>query len=347
MKQARRNFPTLVLMAALLAPVSLLAQKDDKDKEKDKKSAEQIIITRKNDNTGKVVVEVDGDKVTVNGKPIDELKKDGDISVRRVKVRDMYAFSDGMKSWSGNGVNGFSWNGSEPFKMFSIDSNRAMLGVTTEKNDDGDVEIQSVTDESAAARAGLKKGDIIRKVDDAKIETPDDLSEAIKNHKPGDKVNITLSRDKKDQTVAAELGKWKGSMAFSQNYNFNLDNLDMGNILKELPRMSTPNTRVYNGQAWSRSSGAPKLGLSVQDNDEGKGVKVLDVDDDGNAAKAGLKEDDVITEVDGKEIANTDDITKIIRDSRDKNSVMMKVKRGNKTQNVEVRIPRKLKTADL
>lgn len=346
MKQARRNFSTLVLMAALLAPVSLLAQKDDKDKEKEKKSAEQIIITRKNDNTGKVVVEVDGDKVTVNGKPIDELQKDGDITVRRVKIRDMYALADGMKSW-GNGMNGFSWNGSEPFKMLSVDSNRALLGVTTEKNDDGAVEIQSVTDESAAAKAGLKKGDIIRKVDDSKIESPDDLSEVIKNHKPGDKVSVAITRDKKDQTITAELGKWKGTTVFAQNYKFDWNDLDMGNLLKELPRMSAPNSRSFNGQAWSRGSNGPKLGISVQDNDEGAGVKVLDVDDDGTAAKAGLKEDDVITEVDGKQINGTDDITKIIRDSRDKNSVMMKIKRGNKTQNVEVRIPRKLKTADL
>ena len=54
-----------------------------------------------------------------------------------------------------------------------------MLGVTTEKADKG-VEIQDITKESAAAKAGLKEGDIITKIDDKKIEDPDDLSEAIK-----------------------------------------------------------------------------------------------------------------------------------------------------------------------
>jgi serine protease Do len=43
--------------------------------------------------------------------------------------------------------------------MFSEDDNVAMLGVVTEGDDKG-AEIQSITKESAADKAGLKKGDI-------------------------------------------------------------------------------------------------------------------------------------------------------------------------------------------
>ena len=89
------------------------------------------------------------------------------------------------------------------------------------------------------------------------------------------------------------------------------------------------------------------MGLSVQDTDDGKGVKVLNVDHESNAAKAGLKENDVITEVDGKAVNSADEVAKIIRESKDKVSVMMKLQRSGKTQNVEVKIPRKLKTANL
>lgn len=331
--------------AILIAPLALLAQKDEKDKEsKDKKDVQQIIITRKGDKGDKVVIEVNGDKVTVNGKPVDDYK-DGDVKVRVNKLRDLESLSriPGMGTWN--------FNGNENFNFFSEDANRAMLGVTTEKVENG-VEVQDVTKESAAEKAGLKENDIITKVDDTKIEDPDDLSAVIKKHKPGDKVTVTYLRDKKEQKVTAELTKWKGVSAFgitTPGHDFKMEMPDL-NFEKVMPRLQTvPRVMTPNGQNWnwSWSGGGPKLGLSVQDTDDGKGVKVIEVDDESNAEKAGIKEDDIITEVDGKAVNGADEMAKIIRESKDKISVMIKLQRGGKTQNIEVKMPRKLKTADL
>jgi serine protease Do len=97
---------------------------------------------------------------------------------------------------------------------------------------------------------------------------------------------------------------------------------------------------------WSGGSG-PKLGVSVQDTEDGKGVNVIEVDEDGNAAKAGIKEDDIITEVDGKAVNSTDEIAKLIKESKEKTSVKIKLLRAGKAETVEVKIPRKLKTTDL
>ena len=63
--------------------------------------------------------------------------------------------------------------------------------------------------------------------------------------------------------------------------------------------------------------------------------------------KAGIKKDDVITEVDGKAVNSTDDMVKMIKDSKEKISIMVKLQRAGKTQNIEVKMPRKIKTADL
>ena len=93
--------------------------------------------------------------------------------------------------------------------------------------------------------------------------------------------------------------------------------------------------------------GGPKLGLSVQDTEDGKGVKVLDVDDDGNAAKAGIKENDVITRVNEEEVNSADEISRLVRTNRDKPSLRLQVLRNGKSQTIEVKVPRKLKTADL
>ena len=343
MKQTIRNI--LPLLAVILLPVGLLAQNEEKDKEKVKeksaKDVQNIIITRSSDNKDeKVVVEIKGDKITINGKPIEEFKDgEGDVKVRVQKFKEM----EGL-AWSPRTPNAFS--GADQFKVFSESSNSAMLGVSTEKADGG-VVVNDVTDESAAEKIGLKEGDIITKIDDAKIEDPDDLSAAVKKHKPGDKVTVYWLRDKKEQKAIAELTKWKGASLFmnGQNLNMDLGNLDM---LRNIPRVNiSPNMNRSFGQNWNWSGNGPKLGLSVQDTDDGKGVKVIDVDEESNAAKAGIKEDDVIQEVDGKAVNSTDDMVKMIRESKEKISVMMKVVQGGKSKNIEVKMPRRIKTADL
>ena len=339
MKQIWVRLFSMTIAVALLAPASLLAQKEEKDKtvkeEKVKKEVQTITITRKGDKKDeKVVIEINGDKVTVNGKPIDEYKdKDGDLSVRLNKVKDpefLFNTLPGSGGWN------FDDKISHQFNYFNVDDNKAMLGVTTQKTDEG-VEVQTVNKESAAEKAGLKENDIIIKVDDKKIEDPDALSEAIQKHKPGEKVTITYLRDKKEQKTTAELTKWKGL-----SKEFKMDNNYLENVMPKL--RVTPDART---PFYAYSGGNPKLGLSVQDSDDGKGVKVINVDDESNAAKAGIKEDDIITEADGKAINNADDMVKVIRESKEKVSIMLKIQRAGKTQNVEVKMPRKLKSANL
>ena len=196
----------------------------------------------------------------------------------------------------------------------------------------------------------MKEGDVITKIDTKKIDDPDDLSKIIRGHKPGDKVTVTYLRDKKEQRTTAELTKWKGMTLFGtaspgQNFNFDMGDMDFDKIMPKvqgIPRISSPF-----GQNFNWSGGSPKLGLSVQDTDDGKGIKVIDVDDESNAAKAGVKEEDVIMEVDGKAVNSTDEMVKIIKESKEKTSVMIKLQRSGKTQNIEVKMPKKIKTADL
>lgn len=335
----------LVVALALLFPAVLLAQKDEKDKDKEKKDVQQIIITRSGEKDEKVVVEINGDKVTVNGKSIDELK-DKDVKVRVNRVRDMEAFA--FPRTSKGGAWNFNSNDNDNLRYFNMDMNRAMLGVSTEKDEKG-AKVTDITKESAAEKIGLKEGDIIIKIDDKKIETPDNLSEAIASHKPGDKVTVTWLRDKKEQKATAELTKWKGMGVFGSTapgqFKFDLGDLNLGHLAPKI--QGAPGVREPFGQNWAWSGGSPKLGLSVQDTDDGKGVKVIEVDDESNAAKAGIKEEDMITEVDGKIIKGTDDMVKVIRESKEKASIMVKLLRDGKTQNIEVKMPRKIKTADL
>jgi len=342
-----KRFALRFAIPALLATFAIPSfAQDVKTKEKEskdtKKEVEEITIIRKSDDKTKTVVEINGDKITVNGKPIEDLKN-GDITVHRGKYKTMEGLNYYGAPRARAGGQSFNWNSEDGMNLYHVDENRAMLGVVTE-DAEGGVKVTEITDESAAKKAGIKEGDIITKIGDTKIGDPDQLSEAVRKHKPGEKVTVTLLRDKKEQKVTAELGKWKGVNSFSygpgQNFKMEMPDYELlAPKIQAMPRMR--------GQAWSYSGGAPRLGLSVQDTDDGKGVKVIDVDDESNAAKAGLKENDIITNFNGTEVNGADEVAKLVKENKDKPTISLKIKRDGKVQTVEVKMPRKLKTADL
>jgi serine protease Do len=340
MKQVT-TYLSVMALAGLLLPAAGFAQQvnqNNDQKDNKEKEVQQIIITRKGDKTDKVNIEINGDKVTINGKPAEDMK-DGDITVDThiIKMKKMAPMVRMYRNGDDRDV-----------LLLNEDENRAMLGVVTDTNDSG-VEVREVSKESGAEKAGLKEGDIITKVDDKKIENPDDLTKVIQSHKPGDKVIITFLRDKKEQKVTAELTKWKG-MTWSiagngQNFNFRIPEFEnMMPKVEALPRV--PRMDGF-GDLWQAYEGRPRLGMSVQDTEDGKGVKVIDVDGEGNAEKAGIKEDDIITSINNKEVNSADEVAKMVKENKDKPSIMVKLKRDGKTMNVEVKMPRKLKTADL
>jgi putative serine protease PepD len=92
------------------------------------------------------------------------------------------------------------------------DSGRAALGITARTVVDDSfqpagVAIVTTTDGGAAAKAGLKAGDIITKLGDTAITTMNTLSEALAAAKPGQKVRVTYERDGSGKTVDLTLGE--------------------------------------------------------------------------------------------------------------------------------------------
>jgi serine protease Do len=326
-----------VTMLALLA-TGAFAQ------EETKRSDDVIIIRPKTDVETKLTIEIKGEDVKINGKPLAEYKNDDVIISKRKqlttenrRLEELEALSGARTRFRSDGANVYGFGGADNMELQLANYNKAFLGVGTEKAADGEgVTITSVRDESAAEKAGLKKGDIITKINDIKISTQGELSSTIGKFKPGEKITVTYKRDKKEQKTTAVLTKimMSGKTMMSGTYapqaytfkNFNMDNGFNYNF-------------SYAGKA--------RLGLRAQETEDGKGLKVLGVDDESAADKAGIKEGDVITTFDGTEVNNIDKLRELAKTALDKVSFKVKLTRDGKQQDVEVKIPKNLKTTSL
>ncbi|WP_431215940.1 PDZ domain-containing protein [Puia sp. P3] len=66
---------------------------------------------------------------------------------------------------------------------------------------------------SAAGLAGLKKGDVITKINDETVNSDARLAELIARQKPGDKIKITYLREGSEHNTDATLQNKLGSFA--------------------------------------------------------------------------------------------------------------------------------------
>ncbi|MGH9631346.1 MAG: PDZ domain-containing protein [Bryobacteraceae bacterium] len=62
--------------------------------------------------------------------------------------------------------------------------------------------VRSVTEDSAAQKAGLKAGDVIVKVDGTDVSSPREVTAAVRAAQEGKPVNLTIMREKRQMTVA-------------------------------------------------------------------------------------------------------------------------------------------------
>ncbi|MFD9047465.1 S1C family serine protease [Streptomyces zaomyceticus] len=77
-----------------------------------------------------------------------------------------------------------------------------------EKGKDGTA---SVTPGGPAAKAGLRPGDVITKVDGQRVHNGEELIVKIRAHRPGDRLELTLTRNGKELTKTLTLGSSQGT----------------------------------------------------------------------------------------------------------------------------------------
>jgi serine protease Do len=349
-----------------------------------KKDSTKVTVTIDGDKNAKVktdvdvnmTVVVDGNKVTINGKEVDEndprLQIEGKGNKRIilkkldkqpriiVEGRPLNSLDLG-KGLPLDGDIIINENGEDNFDIIVPNepkTNQAFLGVVTEETEQG-AKINQVSEESPAAKAGLKEGDIITKVNDIKIDGPASLYDAIGKSKPEDKVTISYIRKGKTNTLVASLAKNKNTM---QYYNFSSPEGQGGPSFDITPKQYfDPNTRKLQpgqrgfsfipnfpgmeGMTIPGFEKKPKLGISIEDLEEGKGVKIKAIQEGSPADKAGLKVGDIITSIDKDEVKEVNDIKGQYFEAGQ--SIKVVIFRDKASKTIEVKIPKKINSADL
>jgi serine protease Do len=221
---------------------------------------------------------------------------------------------------------------SEDDRETETTESRTQLGVLTQPGDKG-VEVVDVTEPSGAAKAGIQKGDIIVSVDDKKIDKPESLSEYIRSKKAGDVVNIELIRAGKTEKIKATLGEMR---TISRFRTLTMPEERGRNI--QIERMIEQPMREVKVEVRTQR---PSLGLQVEEQASGKGLKVLEVKPDAPAAKSGLKTGDILEQIDGKAVNNVDDM----RSALEKGAAdyRMNIRRNGKPLELKVSIPKPLR----
>jgi serine protease Do len=298
---------------------------------------------------------VDGDKITINGKPADKndprLKMMGKSKMIKVekgkKSPDKVIIQEFSEEADPNEADDLSSDDMLDMVSPTPQANKAFLGVISEENEQG-AKINTVSEGSPAEKAGLKKEDIISKVDDKKIDGPKSLYDAIGAFKPEEKVTITFIRDGKEQKTTTTLAKNK-TLNAPKVFSFSYPNGQMPNNLGrgfrispdqnfnfEMPELDALNARINK---------KPKLGISVEDIESGEGVKIKNVTGGSPAEKAGLKSNDIITEFDENKVTDVNDLKwNYLQEGQ---VLKFTVLRNGEKKKIEVKIPKKLKSADL
>ncbi|MDD3775219.1 MAG: Do family serine endopeptidase [Sulfurovaceae bacterium] len=141
--------------------------------------------------------------------------------------------------------------------------------------------VADVEPNSAALKAGIKRGDLIIAVNGVKIESPTALQRFIGDKQPSEKITLVIERDKRTQNISLVLDdRAKALAALSQNIH--------GLTLS----MITPQIRQ-------------KLGLRNVN-----GAIITGIDPKSKAAQEGFQVGDVIIQIENQPISSLDDARK-------------------------------------
>ena len=246
----------------------------------------------------------------------------------------------------------------------------ARLGVSIEDptGDARGASVRSVEEESPAAKAGLKEGDVIVRFDGESVRSASQLRRLVAETPAGRAVPIEVTRGGATQKLTATLAERSQGFRFfgpvDADFGVEMPEWDMA-VPPEPP--GTPGTpraprppkapKAPHPFAWSWNDddglfihklgpGQRKLGIEYMEIGEqlagyfklsGKtGVLVTAVDADGPAAKAGIRAGDVVVKLGSDAVADSDDLRQAVSRAEGGSEVTVTVQRDGRPVELKV-----------
>jgi serine protease Do len=156
--------------------------------------------------------------------------------------------------------------------------------------------VVGVTAKSGAEDAGLRTGDIIKKIDNSNIMTFSDLSVAVGSRRPGDKLEVTYLRNGKEYTTSVTLKDQNGGTSARSKADLS--------VTEKI------------GAEFQSLSDKVKTDYGLE-----SGVVVENTVDGGELSKIGVQDNYVIMEINGKPVNSQKDIEKILNNYKGNVSV--------------------------
>jgi len=179
---------------------------------------------------------------------------------------------------------------------------RGWLGVTiTNINNDviaeNDLEVvagayvNDLAENSGAKEAGVKKGDVIVKVDDVEINNTANLIGYVGSKRPGDRVNIVVNREGKEKSFDVLLKNREGNT--------------------EVVKKTEENALAALGMELESVDSKTLKRLDIS-----SGVRVKSLQNGKVARSTNMREGFIITKVDGKEVSSKEEVISIIKNKK-------------------------------
>ncbi|MBI1268733.1 MAG: PDZ domain-containing protein [Cryomorphaceae bacterium] len=138
------------------------------------------------------------------------------------------------------------------------------------------VYISGIVESGAASEAGIEEGDVIVKVADHEVRSVPELQEQVSRYRPGDKLQLTLWRDRAYKQVELTLTNKDGNTALTDKETV-IASASLGAVLKDIGEKERTTLRLPGG------------------------VKVEKLDN-GKLKDSGVKEGFIIAKVDGQRV---------------------------------------------
>jgi serine protease Do len=207
------------------------------------------------------------------------------------------------------------------------------------------VVIGRVTDDSPAAKAGLKEKDVITEVNGQRVEGAAQFRRIVHEIPAGRTAQFTVWRDGRAQTLSVTLGQAEeGHRAWMK--------AAPGAFAFRMPEVEMPDMPVISGfgeEFPMLPGGHPRLGIDAEDigdqlgsffgAPDGEGILVRSVNSGSPAEKAGLKAGDVITSFNGERVRTLGDLRQKLAGKADDKPAKLGVWRNRNEVSLTVELP--------